>query len=118
MTDDIEDFRNYISGKQEDTEKTNLKINDQVSSLDQEIAALRKSLEDIQKENTELKNDLAGMKTDFPNLSGQVKKAMTEIEKLQILPAGPATTASANILMYITPRGQEKAVAWRMPIPE
>ncbi len=117
ISDDIEDFRSYISGKQDNTEKINSKINEQISGYDQDIALLRKTLEDIQKENSDLRNEMANMKSNLPDLSSRVQKAMTEIEKLQIIPAGPAT-ASANILMLITPRGQENAVAWRMPIPE
>jgi cell division protein FtsB len=110
---------------------------------DKKLAELRRVIESLETENSVLKTGLTELKTDLPSITQQVDTALAELESelaaIRRLPKATTTTqvvvqvASASaagaprvaahgrgesVVLPITPRGKNRIVDWRLPIPE
>ncbi len=109
---------------------------------EKKLAELRRVIESLETENTALKTGLTELEANLPSITQQVDTALaqleTELAAIRSLPrtatttqvvvqvasvapaAAPRTTRgfAESVVVPITPRGNNRVVDWRLPIPE
>jgi len=77
----------------------------------------------LEVENQSLKQDLQRLRTQWPQLAGDVERLVAALDRLEQKGASPAPPAPDMPLppsfeLTLVPRGAGRGVAWRLPIPE
>jgi len=137
-----EGLRYHMEKQDRAIDKTREDLTRREDEHGQKLAELRKVIESLESENTALKSGLTELKSNLPDLTEQVDTALSQLESelaairnqrpvtpatqvvVQVAssgtPAQPRATRGIpeSVIIPIVPRGETRAVDWRLTIPE
>lgn len=124
-----ENLRSNLAEQESALADTRTAVDAESESYEQELADMKQVLGLLEVENQSLKQDLQRLRTQWPQLAGDVERLVARLNNLeQNRPTRPAAAPRAPSVpdaplppgfeMTLVPRGANRGVAWRLPIPE
>lgn len=138
-----EGLRYHMEKQDNALEKARVALANREEEHGRKLAELRKVIDSLESENTNLKTDFTQFKGNLPGITQQVATALSQLESeleamrkrpptmttttqvvVQVASPAPAATvrtaaaAPRSMVLPIIPRGQKRSVDWRLTIPE
>jgi len=118
-------LREALAADQTARASARLQMESGIEDLTAEFLEMRRLVRSLESENAALRAELGSLRQDWPAFSNVLESALTRLEILRLagtaahrLPALPPAEAEDSLRMTILPRGGDRPLAWRFPIPE
>jgi hypothetical protein len=112
------ELRETVSQERQALAETRVNLEQETQGLRNDVDSMRGIIRDLQQENARLRQNLSGVESRVPALISQVQETLKRVETATPLAPLPEPASRGPLVLAVTPRGSERTVTWRLPLPE